>query len=132
LNRAWDFEIFLSLKQASLASIRLVNQGDQIGRIFARWAIIYHRQFFEFTKVAQILGQLLSPVKAVYQLQQIYGLGNFSINSSGHHACFRQRQCVHQPGYLFPGKSSLTSNLFFSRMGLATFFVTFHKLIWSS
>jgi hypothetical protein len=33
------------------------SQGDQIGRFFAHWAIVYTGKFFKIVKVTQIFGQ---------------------------------------------------------------------------
>jgi hypothetical protein len=35
------------------------EQGDQIGRIFAHWVILYYGQFFQLQKAAHIFGLLL-------------------------------------------------------------------------
>jgi hypothetical protein len=42
--------------QANVFLMFIVHrQGDQIGRIFAQWAIIYFGQFLKITEVAHIL-----------------------------------------------------------------------------
>jgi hypothetical protein len=47
------------------------EQGDQIGRIFANWAIVYLRQVFKKnTEVAQILAQHLLTVTNVYYFRK--------------------------------------------------------------
>jgi hypothetical protein len=38
-------------------------QGDQIGRIFARWVIVYFGQFFTIAQVARIFGTHISTIK---------------------------------------------------------------------
>jgi hypothetical protein len=40
-----------------------LRQGDQIGRIFANWAIVLFRHCFKITEVAQMFGQLFSQGK---------------------------------------------------------------------
>jgi hypothetical protein len=52
-----------------------VQQGDQIGRIFAHCAIAYFGQCFEITEEAQIVGLLFSTVPIMYILTK-NGLGN--------------------------------------------------------
>jgi hypothetical protein len=37
-----------------------VNQGDQIGRIFAYWVIIFFGRFLKISEVAQIYGTTFS------------------------------------------------------------------------
>jgi hypothetical protein len=41
-------------------------QCDQIGRIFAFWAIVYFGQILTMTQVAQIIGLLYSTVKNIF------------------------------------------------------------------
>jgi hypothetical protein len=42
------------------------HQGDQIGRIFACWEVVYFgRLFLKITEMAQIIGQLLYTVKVM-------------------------------------------------------------------
>jgi hypothetical protein len=40
-------------------------QSDQIGRIFASWAIVYLRHFLKITEEAHIVGLLISTVKVI-------------------------------------------------------------------
>jgi hypothetical protein len=62
-------------------------QGDQIGRIFARCAIVYNGQFLKIPEVAHIFGLPFSTVKVIQSIWQ--------------------------------------------KLGWATFWVIFHKLIWT-
>jgi hypothetical protein len=43
-------------------------QDDQIGQIFAHWAIVYFGLFYEIAEVAQILGLLFSMVKVIHSV----------------------------------------------------------------
>jgi hypothetical protein len=45
------------------ASSADANQGDQIGRMFVHWAIVFVGQFFQITEGAQMHAQLFSPRK---------------------------------------------------------------------
>jgi hypothetical protein len=63
------------------------QQGDQIRRNFAYWAIAYFGQFLNLKKLVQILWQLFSAVKIMSffgknELDHI--LGDFFKSSSGH------------------------------------------------
>jgi hypothetical protein len=42
-----------------------VQQGDQIGRIFAYWAFVYFGQFFSLQKELKFLGNLFPQYKKV-------------------------------------------------------------------
>jgi hypothetical protein len=67
-----------------------VSQGDQIGRIFVQWAIVFFVQFYENPKSSQHFCQLFlfgnSYVSILTKLVLGYILGAFSTNSSGHPA----------------------------------------------
>jgi hypothetical protein len=52
-------------------------QGDQIGRIFAKWDIIFFGQFSKLTETAQIFGLLLFSEKNVYLFWQKMGTAAF-------------------------------------------------------
>jgi hypothetical protein len=41
------------------------SQGDQIGRIFAHWAIAFFGQFLKITQAAHMFGLPFSPVKII-------------------------------------------------------------------
>jgi hypothetical protein len=45
-------------KECCTLDSALLNQGDQIGRIFAYWVIVYFWQFFENFRSSHILGLL--------------------------------------------------------------------------
>jgi hypothetical protein len=64
------------------------RQGDQIGRIFANWAIVFIWAVFVITELAQIFW-LLFTTKVVNVIlftnnELGYILGGFFANSSGH------------------------------------------------
>jgi hypothetical protein len=52
----------LWIEKASLTS----NQGDQIGRIFAQWAVGFLGIVLKIMEVALILGELFSTIKVAY------------------------------------------------------------------
>jgi hypothetical protein len=43
-------------------------QCDQIGRIFAKWAIVYFGRLFKILEVTHIFGLIYSTVKVTYAL----------------------------------------------------------------
>jgi hypothetical protein len=70
-----------------------LNQGDQIGRIFANWWIVFFGQFsFELQKLPKLLGNFFRG-KGYALIWAIKGLVNtlvdFSTNSSGPPATIR-------------------------------------------
>jgi hypothetical protein len=79
------------------------EQCDQIGRIFADWAIIYHGHFLKFTEAAEIFALLISHVNSYVPI-------NFDKTCAGIHfgrffhkkvwsPCWRKRPGL--PGGLF-------------------------------
>jgi hypothetical protein len=64
------------------------DQGDQIGRIFAYWAILFFGQFFLTTEEAQFFGKLFSLVKNIVlfltKTAQATFWAMFFSNSTGH------------------------------------------------
>jgi hypothetical protein len=44
----------------------MYEQGDQIGRIFTYWVIVYFGQFLEIASIAHIFEPLFFLVKVVY------------------------------------------------------------------
>jgi hypothetical protein len=58
----WLHNCFVSDMKTSLSN-QGHDQGDQIGRIFAHWVIVYSRQFLKSAEVAHIFGLLFSTVK---------------------------------------------------------------------
>jgi hypothetical protein len=83
---AYFFAIFT--KNVFIIRSSIYEQGDQIGRIFAQWAIVYFGQFFENHKSSpnfcatfpKIIDYMLTLTKLV--LGDL--LGYFFTNSSGH------------------------------------------------
>jgi hypothetical protein len=67
------------------------GQGDQIGRIFAYWAIVYFGQFSEnYRSSPQLRGYFFhDQCYALILTKKILGyiLGDFITNSSGHSVC---------------------------------------------
>jgi hypothetical protein len=53
------------------------GQGDQIGRIFAYWAVVFIGQFFTIIKVAKICGLLFPVVQFIVKNELGYILGDF-------------------------------------------------------
>jgi hypothetical protein len=41
------------------------DQGDQIGQVFAYWAVVYFGGNLKFSKVAQIIGHLFTTVQVM-------------------------------------------------------------------
>jgi hypothetical protein len=66
------------------------NQGDQIGRIFAYWAIVYFGQFYEnYKRIPNFLGNFFPPQKLCINFDKKvlgHSLGDSFKNSSGHPA----------------------------------------------
>jgi hypothetical protein len=62
-------------------------QGDQIGQIFANWAIVYNGKVFYITNVAKFLGTV-KVICFIILTKKCVGLhfGQFFTNSSGHPA----------------------------------------------
>jgi hypothetical protein len=66
-----------------------LDQGDQIGRLFAYWVIVYFGQCFENLQkyIAQIFGLLFPRYQLCFSFDQKrlgYILGDIFKNSSGH------------------------------------------------
>jgi hypothetical protein len=57
------------------------SQGDQIGRIFAFWAIVYSGQVFENNKSSQIFGPFLSTA-VMHTFLQVMGWATFWVTFS--------------------------------------------------
>jgi hypothetical protein len=71
------------------------QQGDQIGRIFASWAIVYFGTFLKITKTTVILGLLFSTVKVMHQFCNKIGLGQLKMTEVSQTLCyfFRGKRC---------------------------------------
>jgi hypothetical protein len=62
------------------------DQGDQIGRILANWAIVYFGQFLNILEVAQLFCYFFhGKIRYVLKINWLgFILGHFLTNSSGH------------------------------------------------
>jgi hypothetical protein len=96
------------------------DRGDQIGRIFANWAILYFGQFFENHTSSPYFGILCSTVSSGYaSILTKYVLGNFSTNSSGHPVSDRCCKWVHLETNIF-GKNIGEKKLAILTQNIAT------------
>jgi hypothetical protein len=78
------------LPRNSWQAVDAYRQGDQIGRIFAYWVIVFFRQLLKITEVVKIFGFISFQGKSYVLIMTKKGLGHilgeFFTNSSGHPA----------------------------------------------